>query len=79
MSPNLAAVVRQSAFANRIVAEVGQKSRLRRELTKRACINCKFFTGNQYPICPFHPGGLRFTMWEVNDCKDWELISRDIA
>ncbi len=73
------AVVRQSTFASRIAAEVDQEIRLRKELTKRACINCEFFSGNEYLICPVYPGGLRFSAWELNDCKDWELTNRAVV
>ena len=76
MLTDSAVVFRQSSFASRIVTEVEQEMRLHKELTRRACVNCAFFSGNEYPICSLHPESLALTAWGINDCKDWKLINR---
>ena len=79
MLTNLATVFRQSTFASRIVTEMEQEMRSREELTRRSCINCAFFSGNEYLICSLHHESLGFTTWEVNDCRDWKLTNRVVV
>jgi len=77
MLTNLATVCRQAVEVNQIVRQVDLEIWLRQEKTKHACINCIFFSGNDYLLCAVHPEGAGVNEWEINECLDWELINRE--
>ena len=64
-----------------IFSQIQQADQVQKQV-RHACVDCRYFSGNEYLWCAVHPLGvesLRDTDEEIapayapNNCPDWEL------
>lgn len=76
---NLAEVCNQAANNSLIIRKIDFELWLQAEQTKRACVNCFYYSDSGYLPCAVHPDGAGTDQSQLNDCKDWELSPLRVA